>query len=90
MKAIDVLNETRETLTARRINGEPYVSGPPPPPSIAAGMTVSEHDKDGQDGEGAGFGVDGRPAGAYVIKDGKVSWFPAINPNQIITMVGPW
>ena len=45
-------------------------------------------DKDGQAGEGAGFGVEGRPAGAYVIKDGRVSWHPAIDANQIIVIVG--
>lgn len=92
MKAIDVLNEIRETLTVRRIYGEPYVSGSltviPAATLGGGGGGGGGHDKDGQDGEGAGFGVGGRPAGAYVIKDGKVFWLPAINPNQIITMVG--
>jgi hypothetical protein len=32
--------------------------------------------------------VAGRPAGAFVIKDGQVSWRPAVDPNRIITMVG--
>ena len=31
-----------------------------------------------------GFGVSGRPVGAYVIKDGKVSWEPALDLNRII------
>ena len=29
-----------------------------------------------------------RPAGAYVIKDGQVSWHPAVDPNRIIVMLG--
>ena len=92
MKAIDVLNETREALTAKRVYGEPYVAGSTtviPAATLAGGAGGGGgHDKDGQDGEGAGFGVGARPAGAYVIKDGKVSWHPAIDPNKIIMMVG--
>ena len=29
------------------------------------------HDKDAQEGEGGGFGLAARPAGAYVIRDGR-------------------
>ena len=46
------------------------------------------HDDKGQEGEGGGFGVSGRPAGAYVIQDGQVSWRPAVDPNRIVVMVG--
>jgi len=46
------------------------------------------HDEKGQEGEGAGFGMTGRPAGAYVVKDGKVKWLPAVDPNRIFLMVG--
>jgi uncharacterized spore protein YtfJ len=35
-------------------------------------------------GEGGGFGVVAKPAGAYVIRDGEVSWRPAINLNRVI------
>jgi hypothetical protein len=48
----------------------------------------SGRDANGQEGEGGGFGVGGRPAGAYVIKDGRVSWRPAIDPNRIATIAG--
>jgi hypothetical protein len=30
----------------------------------------------------------GRPAGAYVIRNGEVSWRPAVDPNRIITIAG--
>lgn len=46
------------------------------------------HDKDGQEGEGGGFGVGARPAGAYVIKDGNVRWMPAVDVNRIIAVLG--
>ena len=30
----------------------------------------------------------GRPAGAYVVKDGKVRWLPAVDPNRIFAILG--
>ena len=38
----------------------------------------------GQTGEGGGFGLMARPAGAFVIKDGSVKWRPAIDANRVI------
>jgi hypothetical protein len=32
---------------------------------------------------GGGFGLGARPVGVYVIKDGQVSWRPAIDPVRI-------
>ena len=46
------------------------------------------HDKDGQEGQGGGFGVQARPAGAYVIKDGNVRWMPAVDVNRVIAALG--
>jgi uncharacterized spore protein YtfJ len=36
------------------------------------------------EGDGGGFGFSARPAGVYVIKDGEVSWRPAVNVNAIV------
>ncbi|BAL90989.1 hypothetical protein AMIS_57690 [Actinoplanes missouriensis 431] len=36
------------------------------------------------EGAGGGFGFSARPAGVYVIKDGCVSWRPAVNVNAIV------
>lgn len=33
---------------------------------------------------GAGFGLNTRPAGVFVIKEGKVSWQPALDLNRVI------
>lgn len=43
----------------------------------------AEHDG-GEEGSGGGFGMVAGPAGAYVIKDGRVSWQPAIDVNRIV------
>ena len=35
-------------------------------------------------GNGGGFGVSARPVGAFVIRDGAVSWRPAVDVNKVI------
>ena len=35
-------------------------------------------------GEGGGFGLKAKPAGAFVIRQGKVHWQPAIDVNRVI------
>jgi uncharacterized spore protein YtfJ len=41
---------------------------------------------DGQEngGTGGGFGVSAKPLGVFVLKNGKVSWRPAIDVNRVI------
>jgi uncharacterized spore protein YtfJ len=35
-------------------------------------------------GSGGGFGMSGRPAGAFVIKGDEVTWMPALDVNRIV------
>lgn len=35
-------------------------------------------------GEGGGFGLKARPAGAFIVKQGRVRWQPAIDVNRVI------
>jgi len=35
-------------------------------------------------GEGGGFGLKAKPAGAFVIKEGSVRWQPAIDVNRVV------
>ncbi|GAA4594547.1 hypothetical protein GCM10023194_61740 [Planotetraspora phitsanulokensis] len=47
--------------------------------------TGGDHTGEGQaEGLGAGFGMAASPAGVYVIKEGKVSWEPALDINRIV------
>jgi len=48
-----------------------------------AGEGESGEDRVGSGG-GAGFALFGRPVGAFVIKDGEVSWRPAIDVTTIV------
>jgi uncharacterized spore protein YtfJ len=92
MNIEEVLTTAREAITVRRVFGDPYEKDGVT--FIAAarvgggGGGGGGHDKDGQQGEGGGFGVGARPAGAYVIKDGNVRWMPAVDVNRIIAMIG--
>jgi uncharacterized spore protein YtfJ len=92
LRASDVIDAARDQITASRVYGETrQVDGLTVIPAAAVtgglggGAGQSEN---GQDGEGAGFGMSGRPVGAYTIKDGRLSWHPAIDANRIISMVG--
>jgi hypothetical protein len=46
------------------------------------------HDEQGHDGEGGGFGVGARPAGAFIIKNGNARWRPVVNVNRLLMTVG--
>lgn len=35
-------------------------------------------------GEGGGFGLSAKPAGAFIIRQGKVRWQPAVDVNKVI------
>ena len=92
MKVADVVNTARDAITVKRVYGEPYerdgLTVIPAAVVSGGGGGGTGHDEKGQEGEGGGFGVTGRPAGAYVVRDGEVSWRPAVDPNRIITIVG--
>ncbi|MFI1993637.1 spore germination protein GerW family protein [Actinoplanes sp. NPDC020271] len=36
------------------------------------------------EGSGAGYGLSAKPAGVFILKDGEVTWKPAIDVNKII------
>ena len=38
------------------------------------------------EGEGGGFGVSARPVGAFVVKDGAVTWKPAVDVTRIVVV----
>src|SRR5664279_5374515 len=92
MKVDDLLSSARDTFTVKRVYGEPYEKDGLtviPAAAVRGGAGGGTgHDDKGQEGEGGGFGMTGKPAGAYIVKDGKVKWLPAVDPNRIFLMVG--
>lgn len=91
MKVDELLSAARDAITVKRVYAEPYekdgLTVIPAATVGGGGGGGTGHDEKGQQGEGGGYGVTGRPAGAYVIKDGQVSWHPAVDPNRIVAML---
>jgi uncharacterized spore protein YtfJ len=92
MKLDELVNSTRDTLTVKRVFGEPFERdglAVITAASVRGGAGGgSGHDEKGQEGEGGGFGMTGAPAGAYVVQGGKVKWLPAVDPNRLFVMIG--
>lgn len=91
MKVDELLSTAKDAITVKRVYAEPYErDGLTVIPAAVVGGGAgggTGHDSKGQEGEGGGFGMSGRPAGAYVIKDGNVRWYPAVDPTRVVTAV---
>lgn len=80
----------RDAITVKRVFGEPYEKNGVtiiPAASVmgGGGGGYGDDPKGGGAamGAGTGFGLAGRPAGAFVIKGDEVTWQPAIDVNRI-------
>ena len=89
MNVQEVLTQTRDVFTARRVIGDPYEkNGVTVIPVVAisggggAGMGEGP-DKQGSGG-GGGFGLGARPVGAYVVDGEGVRWLPAVDMSRVI------
>jgi len=89
MDVQDVIAQAKDTLTVKRVFGEPYEKdGVTVIPAArvqggAGGGSSEDPDSQGR-GSGSGFGVTARPVGAFIIRDGDLSWRPAVDVNRII------
>lgn len=92
MKLDELLTTARDTVMVRQVFAEPYEKDGV---TIITGAAVSgggggggSRDERGQEGGGGGFGLNARPTGAFIIKDGKVYWRPAVDVNRLVMIVG--
>ena len=89
MDVQDVIAQAKDTLTVKRVFGEPYEKdGVTVIPAArvqggAGGGSSEDPDSQGR-GSGSGFGVTARPVGAFIIRDGDLSWRPAVDVNRIV------
>jgi hypothetical protein len=84
MNTQEVLLSTQRSLSAGRVFGDPVEVGNAtiiPVASVAGGGGGGQGT--GEQG-GAGFGLRARPAGVFAIRDGRVTWHPALNLNLVI------
>jgi uncharacterized spore protein YtfJ len=87
----ELATTVRDAITVSRVFAEPYQQDGVTlitAATVAGGGGGGGHDERGQEGEGGGFGISARPAGAYVIKDGRVRWRPAVDVNRLVATVG--
>lgn len=89
MEATDVMTQARETLTVKRVFGEPYEKNGVaviPAAKVQGGGGGGEGEgPDGQGkGSGTGFGVNARPIGAYLVRGDEMTWRPAIDVNKVV------
>jgi uncharacterized spore protein YtfJ len=80
----EILRGAREAMSVTRVYGEPVERDGVTIVPVAAVRGGGGGGGDDTDNGGAGFGLSASPVGAYVIKDGAVSWKPAVDVNRIM------
>jgi uncharacterized spore protein YtfJ len=88
-----LISEARDVITVRRVFGDPYekdgVTIIPAATVQGGGGGGGGEGPDSQGkGGGGGFGLSVRPAGAYVINNGEVTWQPAVDVNRVVAVGG--
>jgi uncharacterized spore protein YtfJ len=90
----DAIKGVRDALSARQVFGQPiekdgvtiipaaFVIG-------GGGGGSSEGSEESPPGAGAGYGVFARPVGVYEIRNGEVTWHPAIDRTWLIIAAVP-
>jgi uncharacterized spore protein YtfJ len=80
----EILSGAREAISVTRVFGEPVEREDITLVPAAAVRGGAGGGSDREENGGGGFGVSASPVGAYVIKDGTVTWKPAVNINRLI------
>jgi uncharacterized spore protein YtfJ len=93
MDVTDVIGQARDAITVKRVFGDPYEKNgvtliPAAKVQGGAGGGTGESPQGQGKGSGSGFGVSARPAGAYIIREGQVTWQPAVDVNRVIAVGG--
>jgi uncharacterized spore protein YtfJ len=86
----DLLAHLTDNASVHKVYGEPYERDGVtiiPAAEVRAGGGLgrgSSAPPEAGEGEGGGVGLVARPVGAYVIKDGMVSWQPAFDLSRVV------
>jgi uncharacterized spore protein YtfJ len=89
MQVQDVIAQARDAMTVKRVFGEPYEKDgvtiiPAARVQGGAGGGSGEDPQGQGTGSGSGFGMTARPVGAFIVRDGDLSWRPAVDVNRIV------
>jgi uncharacterized spore protein YtfJ len=86
---LETIEKAKDAITVKRVYGDPYEKDdviviPAARVQGAGGAGGGEGPGGEGSGNGGGFGVNAKPAGAFVIQGDDVQWRPAIDVNRII------
>jgi uncharacterized spore protein YtfJ len=86
MDVLSGIEQLRDAVTVRRVYGKPIErDGVTVIPAAAVqGGGGGGTGGPGDSAYGSGWGMRARPVGAYVIRDGEVSWEPALDLGRVI------
>jgi uncharacterized spore protein YtfJ len=86
----EVMERTQDALTVKRVFGEPVERDGItviPTATIRAGVGGGGGTPNGKserpEGQGGGFGMNAHPSGVFEIRDGVVTWRPAVDVNKL-------
>lgn len=90
-KVDEILSEARDTLTVKRVYGDPISKNGVtiiPAASVRGGGGGGEGEPGPETpgGSGGGFGMSARPVGAYQIKGDEVEWIPAADTTRVVLL----
>lgn len=80
----ELIEGARDAISVKKVFGDPIEEDGVTVIPAAAVRGGGGGGGDTEGNGGTGFGLTASPVGAYVIKDGEVSWKPAVNPNRMI------
>ena len=86
MNVDEMLSGARDTMTVKRVYGDPIERDGVlviPAAKVTGGGGGGG---DSENNAGGGFGVSAKPAGAWVIRNGEVEWEPAVDVTRIATL----
>ncbi len=89
MDLLEQIGKAEEAFTVRRVFGEPYEKDgvtviPAARVQGAVGGGGGEAPEGQGKGTGTGFAMNTKPFGVFVLKDGEVTWRPAVDVNRMI------
>lgn len=79
----ELLAGARDAITAKRVYGDPIEGEGVTVVPAAAVRGGGGGGGDAEHNGGGGFGVQARPAGAWVIRGSEATWKPAVDVNRL-------
>ncbi|WP_406830275.1 hypothetical protein ABEG17_14930 [Pedococcus sp. KACC 23699] len=86
MDVDQLLSQITDDLTPRKVFGEPIERDGVmlvPVARVRGGAGGGSGGRDGDEGSGGGGGMDAKGLGVFVVKDGNVSWQPAVDVTRL-------